>query len=746
METQVIHESDETGGSGSIHAENEKPVARLRVVAIASISDPKVVVEPAEVFVDQLFALYPGETAVGRDPSAARFDLRHRVIMKNDRLQHSLQALISIDGGSYNIQNKGEHYHLTRSRPATHSSAISKLDRRDVWYELFPGDHIQLGKRITVAFELLPLNSAAACSAAADVSATLVWEDGPVPAAPTQLAAAAPELMAFDGSEPAHVAVAARHPSRSAGQRNTAPPNDNATLEYDGASPLAVVDPSDRDTATLAYDGMEVCPQQIRAHGKGPRVRDVDSTQSYGSLDAEAATIEPSPTLAPELPATQMYDDDDNILDRSLADALASPVKVNPPPRDASAQRPQPDDQADDGDDLLSIPTSSSRQPGMDARFSSAPGHVVLVSQTDVVCEHLADFPAQKARTAKRKRDERDATPHPKRHAPSSAESEGIPVTPALKQKPPSPQVVTPPALGPTVPADVAAERPTRATRSSAARSVAPVDKSLKWGGRTTGPTTTYAGSAATPTRSRRKIQARSLEPIGAADVGDATLPATRARRGGTLAKRGHVLLTSISSQKKASLSKVVKDLGWHLIENEDPGAIAAATHVVISKDLQGPTLKLMQAISICAGLKYVVTSEWLEASKTAGEFVAEADFLLPASAPIRKTYQFSGNLAALADRPRNKLFTGYTFFVSSGHTAPPRDEVYRVIEAGGGARTNHLPSSLSEKTVIIGCATDADALAKQRRLGCCVYSFDLIKFAIMKQQVEWNTHKLEQR
>jgi hypothetical protein len=840
METQIIGDGDELNLTRPIEEEGEEnnkkepqqqheqqPIAHLRITHIASIADQGVPVEPAHVFIDQVFKLYPGVTAVGREPPQPhppQHSHQHCITFTNDRLQHSLQALLNIEDGLCYIQNKGTHYHLTRSRPNASSTTTSKLDKQDIWYELSHGDHIQFGKRITAVFEWLHIltssqrpphaSSSKTHSSKSDTAtlqfdddaggethhaeATLAYDDANQPHTVasssflnkrrphSRAAPAAEETQLFGDDDPApHVVDAAqtqvydgdepalpRGPSRGQTNRGQTKQDDTATLVYDDGEAPA---PSKRNAdmgATLNYGEEEpIVP------------RGVDSTQSYDDdddgveEDADGSRRRRQGPAQAELPPTQVYDDDMLNLSHSHGsqdDAKPVSAPTKPAAVDKATQLFDDDDgAASDIEDLMGspeqkeqVPPTTESKPVNQRRPDASPSGATAPSP------HAAPSPVHASSTSPSRDVKIDPPRHveavdddiPQAEAPSTKRRKRSDIS--AEQSSPAPED-EPPAKRRSVRAAAAkVTTPKRtAARSSQTPEQAPLADSVDTPQRATrkrkAPESPAKKAAAaeppktepvvTPTRGgrRRTVKDHDSEDLAAKEL-DAvpTPPRKKAKTEATVTstvKRGHVLLTSVSADKKQSYTKLVKELGWHIIEQDDPSAIAAATHVLISKDLAGPTLKLLQAISICHSLKFVLTTDWLDASKKAGQFLEETPFLLPIASPIRKTFGFTGDISAFTDKPRNKLFLGHTFYVSPSCASPPRDDMCRVIEAAGGSTTNHLPSSFSDTTVIIGCAEDADMLERPKLLGHRIYKFDFLKFSVMKQQLQWNNHQLEQ-
>ncbi|ESO05728.1 hypothetical protein HELRODRAFT_191367 [Helobdella robusta] len=188
-----------------------------------------------------------------------------------------------------------------------------------------------------------------------------------------------------------------------------------------------------------------------------------------------------------------------------------------------------------------------------------------------------------------------------------------------------------------------------------------------------------------------------------------------------------NVVITGYSKDYSSYLSKETLKLGGQLV-----GMGVHCTHLVAPKILR--TVKFLTCVSHAS---YVVTSQWLENSIAASQFLDPCSFLLKDEEVEQKlNFDFQKNIK---HRSSGKLFQGLQMYMTP-NISPPVSFLRELVKCHGGQVITHPPDAVhpAPSLIIITCEKDVHLLADALKTN--LYNSEFLINAIIKQQVDFST------
>mmetsp|Transcript_31404 Transcript_31404/g.31945 ORF Transcript_31404/g.31945 Transcript_31404/m.31945 type:complete len:220 (+) Transcript_31404:291-950(+) len=182
------------------------------------------------------------------------------------------------------------------------------------------------------------------------------------------------------------------------------------------------------------------------------------------------------------------------------------------------------------------------------------------------------------------------------------------------------------------------------------------------------------------------------------------------------------------------------------------------ATHLVTSETLKR-TPKLMIAIN--AGVKYIVTFQWLQDSFALGDAIPinTLNSLYIVRDPEKEKlwgFNMMTTLSSVRGPHVSGVFHDIAVYVPEavfGEKFPPKDQMRQIIQCGGGRLIDQLSecnTAVLKKIVVVsveGCVerlSPEEWEAAKGGPGCGVYSAEFIFLATLRQRIDFNCGVLE--
>ncbi|KAJ7725655.1 hypothetical protein DFH07DRAFT_1066876 [Mycena maculata] len=161
-------------------------------------------------------------------------------------------------------------------------------------------------------------------------------------------------------------------------------------------------------------------------------------------------------------------------------------------------------------------------------------------------------------------------------------------------------------------------------------------------------------------------------------------------------------------------------------------------THLIVPGLVR--TEKFLCALSAAP---LILTTEWAVKSAEAGELLPEEDYLVSDPAGERKQGVTIADLFKRAKQHRGKLFKDHLFYIT-GSVKPPRMVEKIILDNGGQAITNQLPSLRILETHpnrhLISSSEDKALWQQIAAAGCPIYSSELILMGALRQEIDWES------
>jgi hypothetical protein len=206
-----------------------------------------------------------------------------------------------------------------------------------------------------------------------------------------------------------------------------------------------------------------------------------------------------------------------------------------------------------------------------------------------------------------------------------------------------------------------------------------------------------------------------------------AAAPVERHVTRNTFNAAGGVSVAFTGAEPSAAEKALLNKLGMRSVDDVEQGCV-----VVVAQPVKR-TVKLFLALSH----GYPVSEHWLPACGAEGIVLDPARYL-PDDDAAEKRYQFRFSSAIdLRNSAPQKLLSGMRVVRLSGCAMSAKD-LSSIVAANGGTAVSKLPTSCSEKDLVIGSESDLKGAARSRlqAAGAVVWPLDALLRSICRQQL----------
>jgi len=201
------------------------------------------------------------------------------------------------------------------------------------------------------------------------------------------------------------------------------------------------------------------------------------------------------------------------------------------------------------------------------------------------------------------------------------------------------------------------------------------------------------------------------------------------------------VLFTGLTGPAVNTYAQMLRKM-----KGEIAKGVKNCTHLIAPKITR--TVKFLSAISV---VHHIVTPLWIEDSNKAGTLLDETAYLLK-DPESEECFGFKLDVSMQRSRTR-KVFQGLKFFVTPNITPSPVP-MKEIIECAGGemfelkdgdaSLVQFLDSKIKKKenSYVVTCEEDRSLWEPLHKEGHEVYNVELVLSGVMKQELEWDSHR----